>query len=170
VSITFQRIQRFLESTKLTFEVMGCDPTLSDTAIFCKEYRIDLNDSVNTIIIKTKTGESKYVACALLASTRLDMNKTIKKKLETRKVSFADALETTKLTGMEIGGVTPIELPASLPLWIDSKIMTRSIIVLGGGNRSSKIKISPKIFNFTENTEIVDGLANKNINSIDPQN
>ena len=71
---------------------------------------------------------------------------------------------------MEIGGVTPIELPASLPLWIDSKIMTRSIIVLGGGNRSSKIKISPKIFNFTENTEIVDGLANKNINSIDPQN
>lgn len=170
MSITFQRIQRFLESTKLTFEVMGCDPTLSDTAIFCKEYRIDLNDSVNTIIIKTKTRESKYVACALLASTRLDMNKTIKKKLETRKVSFADALETTKLTGMEIGGVTPIELPASLPLWIDSKIMTRSIIVLGGGNRSSKIKISPKIFNFTENTEIVDGLANKNINSIDPQN
>ena len=170
MSITLQRIQRFLESTKLTFEVMGCDPTLSDTAIFCKEYGIDLNDSVNTIIIKTKTRESKYVACALLASTRLDMNKTIKKKLETRKVSFADALETTKLTGMEIGGVTPIELPASLPLWIDSKIMTRSIIVLGGGNRSSKIKISPKIFNFTENTEIVDGLANKNINSIDPQN
>ena len=160
VSITLQRIQKFLESTKLAFEVMSCDPKLSDTAIFCKEYGINLNDSVNTIIIKTKTGKLKYVACALLASTRLDMNKIIKKKLEVRKVSFADALETTKLTGMEIGGVTPIELPVSLPLWIDSKIMTRNIIVLGGGNRSSKIKISPKIFNFTKNTEIVDGLAN----------
>ena len=98
MSITLQRIQKFLESTKLAFEVMSCDPKLSDTAIFCKEYGINLNDSVNTIIIKTKTGKLKYVACALLASTRLDMNKTIKKKLEVRKVSFADALETTKLT------------------------------------------------------------------------
>jgi prolyl-tRNA editing enzyme YbaK/EbsC (Cys-tRNA(Pro) deacylase) len=38
--------------------------------------------------------------------------------------------------------------------------MYRNSIVLGGGNRSSKIKISPKIFQQTLNTEIVEGLAN----------
>ena len=76
MSITFQRIQRFLESTKLTFEVMGCDPTLSDTAIFCKEYRIDLNDSVNTIIIKTKTRESKICGVRFVSKhkTRYEQN------------------------------------------------------------------------------------------------
>jgi hypothetical protein len=37
--------------------------------------------------------------------------------------------------------------------------MQRKIIVLGGGNRTSKIKISPNIFNYTPNTEIVVGLA-----------
>ena len=111
-------------------------------------------------MVKTKTGELKYAACALLATTRLDINKTIRKKLGARKVSFADMEETAKLTAMNIGGVTPLTLPSSLPLWVDSKVMQRSSIVLGGGNRSSKIKVSPKIFNYTTNTEIVEGLAN----------
>ena len=96
----------------------------------------------------------------MLATTRLDINKTIRKKLGARKVSFADIEETAKLTAMNIGGVTPLTLPSALPLWVDSKVMQRNSIVLGGGNRSSKIKVSPKIFNYTANTEIVEGLAN----------
>ena len=98
--------------------------------------------------------------CALLATTRLDINKTIKKKLGARKVSFANVEETSKLTDMDVGGVTPLTLPSTLPLWVDLKVMQRNSIVLGGGNRSSKIKISPKIFNYTLNTEIVEDLAN----------
>ena len=96
----------------------------------------------------------------MLATTRLNINNIIRKKLGARKVSFANIEETNKLTGMDIGGVTPLTLPNYLPLWVDSKVIERSIIVLGGGNRSSKIKISPKIFNYTLNTEIVEGLAN----------
>ena len=157
---TLPKIRQFLESTDLEFEVMDCDPKFADTNVFCKEYGIDLEDSVNAILVKTKTGELKYAACALLATTKLDINKTIRKKLAARKVSFADIEETAKLTGMDIGGVTPLTLPESLPLWVDSKVMQRSSVVLGGGNRSSKIKVSPKIFNFTYNTEIIDGLAN----------
>jgi len=157
---TLPKIRQFLESTKLEFEVIDCDPELADTNVFCREYGIDLEDSVNAIVVKTKTGELKYAACALLATTKLNINKTIRKKLGARKVSFADIEETAKLTVMEIGGVTPLSLPSSLPLWVDSKVMQRNSIVLGGGNRSSKIKVSPKIFNYTLNTEIVEGLAN----------
>ena len=32
-------------------------------------------------------------------------------------------------------------------------------IILGGGSRSIKIKISPAVFELTANTEIVEGLA-----------
>ena len=157
---TLPKIRQFIESTKLEFEVMDCNPELADTYIFCKEYGIDLEDSVNTIVVKTKTGELKYAVCALLATTKLDINKVIRKKLGARKVSFATIEETAKLTEMDIGGVTPIALPSTLPLWVDSRVMQRNSIVLGGGNRSSKIKISPKIFQQTLNTEIVEGLAN----------
>ena len=157
---TLPKIRQFLESTKLKFEVMDCDPILADTNLFCKEYGVDLEDSVNAILVKTKTGELKYAACALLATTRLNINTMIRKKFGARKVSFANVEETTQLTEMDIGGVTPITLPSTLLLWVDSKVMQRSSIVLGGGNRSSKIKVSPKIFNYTLNTEIVEGLAN----------
>ena len=157
---TLPKIRQFLESTKLEFEVMDCDPKFADTNVFCREYGIDLDDSVNAIVVKTKTGELKYAACALLATTKLDINKTIRKKLAARKVSFANIEETANLTEMHIGGVTPLTLPSTLPLWVDSKVMKRNSIVLGGGNRSSKIKVSPKIFNYTPNTEIVEGLAN----------
>ena len=157
---TLPKIRKFIESTKLEFEVMDCNPELADTYIFCKEYGIDLEDSVNTIVVKTKTGELKYAVCALLATTKLDINKMIRKKLGARKVSFATIEETAKLTKMDIGGVTPLILPSTLPLWVDSRVMQRHSIVLGGGNRSSKIKISPKIFQQTLNTEIVEGLAN----------
>ena len=157
---TLPKIRQFIESTKLEFEVMDCNPELADTYIFCKEYGIDLEDSVNTIVVKTKTGELKYAVCALLATTKLDINKMIRKKLGARKVSFATIEETAKLTEMDIGGVTPLTLPSTLPLRVDSRVMQRNSIVLGGGNRSSKIKISPKIFQQTLNTEIVEGLAN----------
>ena len=156
---TLPKIREFLKSTNLEFEIMDCDPKLSDTSEFCKEYGINLEDSVNAILVKTKTGELKYAVCALLATTKLDINYLIKKKLGARKVSFAGFEETAKLTEMEIGGVTPINLPSTLPLWVDSKVLKRNLIVLGGGNRSSKIKISPKVFDYTSNTEIVQKLA-----------
>ena len=95
----------------------------------------------------------------LLATTKLDTNKTIRKKLNTHKVSFANIEEIEKLTKMQIVGVALIELPTSLFLWIDSRVMQRKIIVLGGGNRTSKIKISPNIFNHIHNTEIIIGLS-----------
>jgi prolyl-tRNA editing enzyme YbaK/EbsC (Cys-tRNA(Pro) deacylase) len=50
-------------------------------------------------------------------------------------------------------------LPASLSLWVDSKVMQCDHIILGGGNRSIKIKISPAVFNLTPNTEVIEGLA-----------
>ena len=57
---TLPKIRKFLESTKLKFEVMDCDPKLADTNVFCKEYGIKLEDSVNAIVVKTKAGELFY--------------------------------------------------------------------------------------------------------------
>ena len=95
---TLPFIRKFLESTKLDFEIMDCEPDLADTNIFCKKYGIKLEDSANTIVVKSKTGELKYAVCVLLATTKLDTNKTIRKKLSTHKVSFASIEESEKLT------------------------------------------------------------------------
>ena len=64
-----------------------------------------------------------------------------------------------KLTGMEIGGVTPVGLPDDMAIWIDRRVMQRESVILGGGNRETKIVTTPQIFQHIPNTKIVDGLA-----------
>ena len=63
---TLPKIRQFLESTKLEFEVMDCNPKLADTKVFCKEYGIDLEDSVNAFVVKTKT--SYFFICVKYVS------------------------------------------------------------------------------------------------------
>ena len=148
-----------LRASGLDYEVMPCDPELADTAVFCEHYGQSLEDSVNTIVVKAKTGGERFVACALRAPTRLDVNQCVRKRLASRRVSFASAEETARVTGMTIGGVTPLGLPADLPLWVDARVMERSEVILGGGTRHSKIRVPPAIFELTPGAEVVDGLA-----------
>lgn len=156
---TLPEIRRILEASGLPFEVWDCDPELADTAVFCERYNVPLDRSANTILVRSKTGAEAYAACVVLATTRLDVNKTVRKRLGARKASFATAEETKAMTGMEIGGITALALPPELPLWIDAAVMACDYVILGGGNRESKLKVVPEIFRQTPNTEIVDGLA-----------
>ena len=61
----------------------------------------------NCILATTKTGEQKLVACVVLATTRLDVNKRVRKKISARKVSFATPEDALRLTGMDLEAVTP---------------------------------------------------------------
>ncbi len=159
MSLPPANVRTILEGSYLSFEVVPCDADDADTAVFVDKYGYSIEDSANCILVKTKTGDEKFVACLVLATTRLDVNKRVRKKIPARKVSFASAEETRMHTGMELGGVTPIGLPDWLPLWIDSKVMQRNSIIIGGGNRHCKIIVPPVIFEQIANVEIVDKLA-----------
>jgi prolyl-tRNA editing enzyme YbaK/EbsC (Cys-tRNA(Pro) deacylase) len=141
------------------YELFACDPALADTAAFCAAYGFALEDSANTIVVVGKGQPPVYAACVVLATYRLDVNRTIKGRLG-RKSSFASPEETRELTGMAIGGVTAFGLPADMPLWVDAAVMARPRIVLGGGSRSWKVLAPPAILLTLPNVEVVDGLAN----------
>ena len=44
---------------------------------------------------------------------------------------------------MEIGGVTVFGLPVGLPLYADEALKSQPYIIVGSGNRMSKLKIIP---------------------------
>lgn len=159
MSDTLSTIRHVLDHSGFDYEVRDCDPAFADTAAFCEHYGIRPEDSANTILVKSKSGERKFAACVLLATHRLDVNRTVRKKLGTRRISFAGADETRELTGMEPGGVTPLALPADVPVWIDAAVLERERVVLGGGNRSSKIHVDPRILLTLPGAESVEALA-----------
>jgi prolyl-tRNA editing enzyme YbaK/EbsC (Cys-tRNA(Pro) deacylase) len=141
------------------YELFACDPALADTAAFCRAYGFALEDSANTIVVAGKSSPPRYAACVVLASHRLDVNRSVRARLGTRKASFASPDETRRLTGQEIGGVTAFGLPAGLPLWVDAAVMARPRIVLGGGSRSWKVLAPPAILLTLAAVEVVSGLA-----------
>ncbi len=152
-------VAQLAEHHEIAAEVVDCDPALADTADFVEAYGYSMEESANTIVVIGKSDPPVYAACVVLGHTRLDVNKVVKKRLGTRKASFAPAEDTKAMTGMEIGGVTPFALPDDLPLWIDSRVMDCDRIVLGGGSRSCKVVGAPTLLTALPNAEVVDDLA-----------
>jgi prolyl-tRNA editing enzyme YbaK/EbsC (Cys-tRNA(Pro) deacylase) len=148
-----------LRDLGVAYELFPCDPALADTAAFCAAYGFDPEDSANTIVVIGKSDPPVYAACVTLAPYRLDVNRTVRDRLGTRKASFAPAEDTAALTGMQMGGVTVFGLPSGLPIWVDARVMTRARIVLGGGSRSWKVVSTPDILRALPGMEVVEGLA-----------
>jgi len=132
-----------LASLAITHEIIPCDPAFADTAEFCREYGYPLETSANTIIVTSTRGEKVYSACLVQASAKLDVNHVVKRLMGASRISFASADETRELTGMEIGGVTVFGLPAGLPLYADEALKAQPYIIVGSGNRMSKVKMAP---------------------------
>jgi prolyl-tRNA editing enzyme YbaK/EbsC (Cys-tRNA(Pro) deacylase) len=148
-----------LEGLGVAFEVMPCDPALADTSAFVEAYGVPLERSANTIVVVSKGAEPLHAACVVLATTALDVNRIVRREIGVRKASFAAAEPVRALTGMEIGGVTPFGLPEGLTVLVDARVMDAAWIVLGGGNRSSKLKLAPEALRHLPSVRIVEGLA-----------
>lgn len=152
-------VHRSLAATGGEFEIIPCDPALADTAAFCEAYGYSLEHSANTIVAIGKSDPPVYAACIVLATTRLDVNGAVRRRFATRKASFAPAEDTVRITGMQIGGVTPFALPPGVPIWVDAAVTQRDRLILGGGSRSIKVLCPPTTLLALPAVTVVDGLA-----------
>jgi prolyl-tRNA editing enzyme YbaK/EbsC (Cys-tRNA(Pro) deacylase) len=148
-----EKVRAHLDRLGIEHEIVPCDPELADTAAFCAAYGYAPEESANTIVVVGKSDPPRYVACVVLATTRLDVNRTV------RKASFADPEQTKAITGMLIGGVTALGLPEDLPIWVDERVVRLPRILLGGGSRSCKVIGPPTLLTAQPAVEVVPGLA-----------
>ena len=152
-------VRAALDAAAARYEVLACDPAFADTAQFCARYGIDPQDSANAILVASRREPKVHALCLVLATTRLDVNHTVADLLGVKKLSFASADETARLTGMVLGGVTPFALPEGLPLYVDARVLERPTVVVGGGSRSTKVRVDPEIFRRLPACRVVEGLA-----------
>jgi prolyl-tRNA editing enzyme YbaK/EbsC (Cys-tRNA(Pro) deacylase) len=152
-------VRAALDRLKARYEVLTCDPALADTAAFCAHYGVPPDQSANAILVASRKEPKKYALCLVLATTKLDVNRRVAELLGVKKLSFASAEETKAVTGMMIGGVTPFGLPEELPIYVDRRISSLGEVVVGGGSRSSKLRVGPEVFTRMPAVMVVEGLA-----------
>ena len=159
MALLHPRVERQLRELEVVYDVMECDPAFADTAAFCEKYGVDPADSANTILVASRRPPDVFGVCVALATTRLDVNRAVRDALGVKKLSFAPPDVTLAVTGMEIGGVTPFGLAADLSILVDAAVMERPEIVLGGGNRTSKLRLAPSQLLRLVEVTVIDGLA-----------
>jgi prolyl-tRNA editing enzyme YbaK/EbsC (Cys-tRNA(Pro) deacylase) len=152
-------VRAVLDGIGVPYEWMPCDPDFADTAAFCERYGVSPDVSANTIVVASRRGPQLYCACVALATTRLDVNSTVRRLMGAPKASFAGAEETVELTGMRIGGVAPFGLPEEMPLYVDAAVLQRDQVVTGAGSRNAKVRIDPQALLMLRNAERIEGLA-----------
>lgn len=140
--------------------VAPIDPELADTAAFCAEYGSPLEASANCVVVAGKrSGAERFAACLVLATTRADVNGIVRRRLDVRKASFAPMDTAVDLTNMAYGGITPIGLPDTWPLLIDSVVADLPELVIGSGIRASKLLIPGPVLAALPNAEVIEGLG-----------
>lgn len=158
-----------LPSDLLTrIEAAPIDPELADTAAFSEAYGYPLDGGANCIVVAGRRGdEVRYAACVVLASTKLDVNRVVKRLLDVRKASFAPMDQAVELTGMEYGGITPIGLPADWPVYVDARVLDAPEVVVGAGLRGAKVFLPGVVLAALPNVRVVEGLATEPVSPSD---
>lgn len=100
------------------------------------------------------------LAPSVLATTRADVNKSVKQRLDVRTASFLAMERAVESTGMEYGGITPVGLPAGWPVFVDRRVAEMPVIVIGSGVRRSKLLLPGALLARFPQVEVVDALAN----------
>ncbi|WP_433800569.1 YbaK/EbsC family protein [Actinomycetospora sp. CA-084318] len=140
--------------------VAAIDPDLADTAAFCEAYSSPLDLSANCVVVTgARSGEQRFAACVVLATTRADVNGVVRRRIDVRKASFAATDLAVELTGMEYGGITPFGLPADWPVLVDPAVLAAPAVVVGSGVRGSKLVVPGSVLGLLPGAEATEGLG-----------
>jgi prolyl-tRNA editing enzyme YbaK/EbsC (Cys-tRNA(Pro) deacylase) len=140
--------------------VAPIDPDLADTQAFVDAYDVSLEESANCLVVLGRRGERETVAATVvLATTRADVNTTVRKRLGARRASFMPMDRAVDETGMEHGGITPVGLPKQWLLLVDRRVVDQASVVVGAGVRGAKLRLPGALLCQLPGVEVVDDLA-----------
>ena len=113
---------------------------------------------VAILVAGKRAGEERIAACVVRATTNADVNHVVKKRLDVRKASFWPQERAVEASGMEYGGITPVGIPGSWRLLIDSACAV-GWSCIGSGLRRSKLFVTGEVLAALPGAEIVEGLG-----------
>lgn len=141
-------------------EVTEIDPAVADTQALVDSSDVTLEECANCIVVLGRRGETERVAaCLVLATTRADVNRTVRKALDVRKASFMPMERAVAETGMEYGGITVLGLPDHWPVLVDGRVVEQPQVVVGSGLRTSKLRLPGSLVSQLPGVRVVEGLA-----------
>ena len=135
-----QRVVKVLSNFDASLKVEA----LNSSARTAKDAATALNCEVGAIVksLLLRT-ESNFILCLVSGDKRCSLNK-VKKLLNMKDVSMADAEQVKSQTGFSIGGVSPVAHLNRIKILIDSSLSRYENVYAAAGHPNSIFKIAYK--------------------------
>ena len=147
---TVKRVAKSLREFNSNLEVI----VLNKTARTAKDAAISLNCELGAIVKSLVfKAEGEFLVCLVSGDKRCSLNK-IKKIINKKDVSMANADQVKSQTGFSIGGVSPVAHFEKIKILIDSSLSRYENVYAAAGHPNSIFKITyKKLVKLTEGTE-----------------
>ena len=147
---TVKRVQEFIKKFDPKLEVLVLDTTARTAQDAANSLKCEVGAIVKSLLFRA---ENTFLICLIAGDKRCSLNK-LKKTLQKKDVSMANADEVKKNTGFSIGGVAPVAHATSLDILIDNSLNRFPYIFAAAGHPNCVFKITyDDLIKITKGTE-----------------
>ena len=133
-----KRAKEALKKFKSEIKVIELEQTARTANDAANSLNTEVGSIVKSLLFRT---ENSFLICLIAGDKRCSLNK-LKKTLQKKDVSMANADEVKKNTGFSIGGVAPVAHATSLDILIDKSLNRFPYIFAAAGHPNCVFKIT----------------------------
>ena len=133
-----KRVSEFIKKFDSNLQVLVLNTTARTAKDAANSLQCEVGAIVKSLLFKT---ESNFLICLISGDRKCSLNK-LKKILQKKDVSMADADEVKINTGFSIGGVAPIAHTSNLDILIDKSLNRFQHIFAAAGHPNCVFKIT----------------------------
>ena len=145
-----KRVQEFITQFDSKLKILTLDTTARTAKDAAESLSCEVGAIVKSLVFRT---DNTFLICLVAGDKRCSLNK-VKKILNMKDVSMADADQVKNQTGFSIGGVSPVAHLNKIKILIDSSFSRYENVYAAAGHPNSIFKISYKqLIKLTEGIE-----------------
>ena len=133
-----KKVKEFIKKFDPKLEVLVLDTTARTAQDAANSLKCEVGAIVKSLLFRA---ENTFLICLIAGDKRCSLNK-LKKTLQMKDVSMANAEEVKKNTGFSIGGVAPVAHVRSLDILIDKSLNRFPYIFAAAGHPNCVFKIT----------------------------
>ena len=133
-----KKVQEFIKKFDPKLEIIVLDTSARTANDAANSLKCEVGAIVKSLLFKT---EKSFLICLIAGDRRCSLNK-LKKILNKKDVSMANAEEVKKNTGFSIGGVAPVAHSLNLDILIDKSLSRFPYIFAAAGHPNCVFKIT----------------------------
>ncbi len=135
---TVKRVEEFITKFDPKLKILVLDTTARTAKDAANSLRCEVGAIVKSLLFRA---ENSFLICLIAGDKRCSLNK-LKKILQKKDVSMANADEVKKNTGFSIGGVSPVAHITNLNVLVDKSLKRFQFVFAAAGHPNCVFRIT----------------------------